>query len=134
MKNKKNVILIIEDEAYLRKLLKEKLTKEGFEVLEAGDGKVGLETALNKHPDVILLDIIMPVMDGISMLKKLRQDAWGKNIAVIVLSNLNEVEKINESVEENAYGFLVKSDWEIDDIVTLIRKKIVENKQQNQKI
>ena len=128
MENKKNTILIVEDEINLRELLKKKLDIEGFEVLEAGDGKMGLETALSKHPDIILLDIIMPVMDGISMIKKLRQDEWGKNIPVIILSNLSETEKINESIEEKAYAFLVKSDWDPDDVVSLIRKKISESK------
>jgi DNA-binding response OmpR family regulator len=124
MVNKKNTVLIIEDESELRQLLKTKLKNEGFNVLEADDGKVGLETALSKHPDIILLDIIMPVMDGLSMLKELRQNVWGKTVAFIVLSNLSEAEKISEGMEKNAYGYLVKSDWEPDDVVALIRKKL----------
>jgi two-component system phosphate regulon response regulator PhoB len=121
MANKKNTVLIVEDEIDLRELLKEKLNSKGFDVLEADNGKVGLDVAFSRHPDVILLDLVMPVMDGISMLKELRRDKWGKNATVIILSNLSEPEKMNESMEENAYGYLVKSNWEPDDVVALIR-------------
>ena len=121
MANKKNTVLIVEDEIDLRELLKEKLNSKGFDVLEADNGKVGLDVAFSRHPDVILLDLVMPVMDGISMLKELRRDKWGKNATVIILSNLSEPEKMNESMEENAYGYLVKSNWEQDDVVALIR-------------
>ena len=128
MKNNKNVILIVEDYAYLRELLKEKLNKEDFEVLEASDGRMGLETALREHPDIILLDIIMPVMDGISMLDKLRQDEWGKNAIAIILSNLSEAKKINEGIEKNVFDYLVKSDCNPDEVVTLIKNKLSERK------
>ena len=121
MADKKNIVLIVEDEVYLRQLLKEKLNGRGFYVLEADDGMIGLKTALSEHPDVILLDIIMPVMDGMTMLKELRKDEWGKNAVVIILSNLSEPETISEGVEESAYGYLVKSNWDPDDIVALVR-------------
>lgn len=127
MTDKKNKILIIEDEIDLRHLLKSKLSSEGFDVIEAENGKTGLEAALSQKPDVILLDIIMPIMDGLSMLKELRQSEYGKSVPVIILSNLSEAEKISEGLEKNVYDYLVKSDWEPDDIVKLIRKKIEEN-------
>lgn len=128
MAYKKNTVLVIEDETDLRGLLKEKLLREGFNVLEAENGKTGLETATSQHPDIILLDIIMPVMDGMTMLKELRKNEWGKYVPVIILSNLSEAEKITEGMEENAYGYLVKSDWEPDDVVNMIRKKLGNNK------
>jgi DNA-binding response OmpR family regulator len=124
MIEKQHTILIVEDELDLRQLLKSRLENEGFAILEAENGKVGLEASLSQHPDIILLDIVMPVLDGLSMLKLLRQDAWGKDVPVIVLSNLNEPEKIGESLEKNVYDYLVKSDWEPDDVVNLIRKKL----------
>jgi DNA-binding response OmpR family regulator len=122
--NKKNTVLIVEDETDLRELLKKKLTDENFEVLEAENGKVGLEVSLSKHPDVILLDIVMPVMDGLSMLEELRKNEWGLGAKVIVLSNLNEAEKVSESLEKNIYNYLIKSNWEPDDIVKLIKKSL----------
>lgn len=124
MANKKQTVLIVEDEVDLREILKLKLKGEGFGVLEAENGKVGLEMALSQHPDMILLDIIMPVMDGTEMLTELRKDSWGSKAGVIVLSNLTEAEKIRESIEKNTYGYLVKSDCEPDDIVALIRKEL----------
>ncbi len=124
MKNKKRTVLIVEDDTDLRQILKDKLTGEDFNVLEAENGKKGLEAALANHPDMILLDIIMPVMDGIAMLTELRKDAWGIKAGVIVLSNLSEAERIRESIEKNTYGYLVKSDCEPDDIVALIRKEL----------
>lgn len=124
MENKKSTVLIVEDESDLRQLLRTKIESEEFNVLEAENGKVGLETALAQHPDVILLDIVMPIMDGLSMLKDLRQNDWGKSVPVIILSNLSEVEKISAGMEENVYDYLVKSDWEPDDVIDLIRKKL----------
>jgi two-component system alkaline phosphatase synthesis response regulator PhoP len=125
-KTKKSAILIVEDETDLRTLLKDKLESEGFDVLEAENGKLGLDSALAHHPDAILLDVIMPVMDGITMLKELRQDEWGRSVLVIILSNLGEAEKITEGLEKNVFGYLVKSNWEPTDVVALIRKKLAE--------
>lgn len=73
-------ILIVEDEESLLKTLGEKFTLEGFEVVKAQNGVEGLRVALQEHPDLILLDIVMPVMGGMEMLGKLRQDDWGKNV------------------------------------------------------
>lgn len=124
MPENKKTILIVEDESDLRQPLKEKLEYDGYVALEAENGKIGLEMALSKHPDLILLDIIMPVMDGMTMLQALRKDAWGKNVPVVILTNLNEAEKIGTSVESGVYDYLVKADWELDDITTLIKKKL----------
>jgi CheY-like chemotaxis protein len=83
-----HTILLVEDDVSLRTVLVDKLTAEGFATLEAADGLTGLELATKYHPDVILLDIFMPKMDGITMLSQLRStDPWGKNVQVIILSN-----------------------------------------------
>lgn len=124
MRDTKKVILIVEDEMELRQLLRSKLEVEGFSVLEAENGKIGLETALAKRPDMILLDIIMPIMDGLGMLKELQKDDWGKIVPIIILSNLNESENIGDSLESNVYGYFVKSDWEPDNLVALISKRL----------
>jgi DNA-binding response OmpR family regulator len=128
MSNTNNTVLIVEDEIGLRQLLKMKLESDGFRTIDAENGKVGLETALSRHPNVILLDIIMPVMDGISMLKELRKDDWGKDAAVIILSNLSEAEKISEGAEKDVYDYLVKSDWEPDAVVNLIKRILEKQK------
>lgn len=117
-KNKK--ILIIEDEATLVEVLTAKLSAEGFSVFKASDGKEGLETALKNHPDLILLDIVMPVMDGMTMLDRLRADEWGKSAKVILLTNLSDPEKARKSIAQGVREYLVKADWKLDDIVAKI--------------
>lgn len=125
--NKKILIIeIVEEDAPLRNVLKDKLIREGFDVLEAKNGKQGLDVALRNHPDLILLDILMPVMNGITMLKKLRKDAWGKNVKVIMLTNLSENEKVADAMMQGSHDYFVKSDWKIDDIVAKIKEKLTE--------
>ena len=125
MENKKT-ILIIEDERSLREALRDKLTREGFSTLEAKNGEEGLDVALREHPELILLDIVMPVMDGMTILKKLREDAWGKNVKIIILTNLSDIEKIADSVKNEVYDYLVKTDWKLEDVVTKIRERLGE--------
>lgn len=117
-------ILIVEDEPGLLNALVDKFTHEGFVVLSAKDGQEGLEVALPEHPDLILLDIIMPVMDGMTMLRDLRKDPWGKNVPVILLTNLSEAEKVAESLSQGVYYYLVKSDWKLEDIVKKVKEKL----------
>lgn len=125
IKNSENVnILIVEDELALSKVLQDKLIQEGFSVTSKKNGQEGLETALEKHPDLILLDIIMPVMDGITMLKKLREDEWGKNAKVMMLTNLSDNEKVAEAIEQGTYDYLVKSDWKLEDVVSEVKKRL----------
>ncbi len=120
----KKKILIVEDETSLRNALHDKLALEGFSSLEAKNGEEGLEVALREHPDLILLDIIMPVMDGMTMLKKIRQDPWGKTARVMILSNLSYNENIAEAIENGTYEYLVKTDWKLEDIVAKLREQL----------
>ena len=108
----------------LLEVLKNKFTLEKFEVLQASDGKIGLEQALSNLPDIILLEIVMPIMDGMSMLAKLREDAWGKNASVILLTNLSDESKVAEGMEHGVFDYLVKADWNIDDVVKKVRAKL----------
>ena len=122
----KKTILIVEDEQDLREVLADKLGREGFATLEAHNGKEGLDMALEKHPDLILLDIVMPEMDGMTVLRKLREDAWGKGALVILLTNLSATEEniIEEMVKYAPSHYLVKSDWKIKDVVGKIRETL----------
>jgi len=120
MENKKK-ILIVEDETSLRNALRDKFTWEGFAVIEAKNGEEGLEIALREHPDLILFDIVMPVMDGMTMISKIRIDAWGKDAKVIVLTNLSDV-----AIAHGSYDYLVKSDWKIEDVVARVRERLGE--------
>jgi len=121
--NKKHVLLI-EDEEPLQLVLTDVLSDEGYDVSLAKDGVEGLDRALSQHPDLVLLDILMPKMDGLEMLRKLREDEWGKKVPVIVLTNLSDNEDIASAVEENVFEYFVKSDIKIDEVVARIKEKI----------
>lgn len=123
MDNKKT-ILIVEDEKPLRSALASKLLHEGYSILEASDGKEGLKVALETHPDLILLDIILPVMDGITMLKELREDEWGKNSKIIILTNLADEAKMSDSFHNAVFDYLIKTDWRLEDLVEKIKQKL----------
>jgi len=118
--NKK--ILIIEDELSLRSVLAEKLKSEGFEVLEAKNGQEGLDFSISQKPELILLDIVMPKMDGLTMLEKLREDSWGKKVPVIILTNLSSGAEMSRSAENRVSGYLVKTDWKLEDVVKKIKE------------
>lgn len=117
-------ILIIEDELPLLKVLTDKFTAEGFTVIQAKDGSEGLAIALKEHPDLILLDIIMPVMDGMTMLKKLREDNWGQNAPVVMLTNLSDSKNVSDAIASGIGDFLVKSDWTLEDLLTKVKSRL----------
>jgi DNA-binding response OmpR family regulator len=126
MENKKKVLLveIVEDEKSLKNVLHDKFEEEGFHVISAQNGEQGLGLALQEHPDIILLDLIMPKMGGIEMLEELRKDSWGKNIPVIVLSNLNDSDHIAKAVEQGSFDYLVKTDHTLEDVVKRVKEKL----------
>lgn len=114
-------ILIIEDDRALSQVLGDKFRREGFEVFQASDGRTGLVKALEIKPAVIILDIVMPDMDGLTMLKKLRRNPWGKKVPVLMLSNLSDPEQLNEAQAHWAIDYIVKSSWSLDEIVKKVR-------------
>jgi len=121
---KKKKILIVEDEAAVKNILRDTLEKSNFSVIEAGNGQTGVALALSDHPDLILLDILMPVMNGMAALKKIRQDPWGKRIPVIILTNISATDEqlVKGMVEERPEYYLIKSDWKMQDIIKKIKK------------
>lgn len=118
----KKVLLIIDDEAIVLKSLSSQFDKDKVKVITATNGADGLKIALKEHPDLILLDLIMPKMDGMTMLTKLRKNAWGKNAKVIILSNLSDAERVAQAVEKGTYEYLVKVDWNVMDVVKKCKK------------
>ncbi len=118
-------ILIIEDDTPLRNALRDKLIREDFLVFEASNGEEGLNLALKEHPDLILLDIIMPKMEGFAMLEKMRSDQWGKKANLIILTNLNGQEYILKSFRDEVYDFFVKTDVKIEDLISKIKEKLI---------
>lgn len=122
-------ILIVEDEVALLRVLSDKFVGEGFSVLEAKNGLMGLKMALEEKPDVILLDILMPELDGIKMMEQLRESGdYGKEVPVVVLTNLDADEKITLAVTkaEPAY-YLIKSNVEMNEIVEKVNNSMSKN-------
>lgn len=120
-------ILIVEDEGPLSDVLKERFQNEGFEVFTSKDGADGLLVALDKKPAVILLDIMMPKVSGLDMLKQLRTYDEGKKMKVIVMTNLSDSKEVHEALASGATDFLVKSDWAIADLVDSVRNQLPKN-------
>jgi CheY-like chemotaxis protein len=122
-------ILVVEDEKSLRNAMSDILRLKKYKSLEAKNGKEGVKIALLKHPDLILLDLIMPEMDGITALKKIREDSWGENVPVIILTNLGVTSKqfLDDVVVNRPINYLTKSNWKIHDVIEKI-EKIFENK------
>lgn len=115
-------ILIVEDELAYSKLLTSQLTAKGYKVVGAVNGKKGLEMAQSENPDLILLDIRMPVMDGMTMLDLLRKEEWGKHTNVIILTNLEPDEKIiGKTVTDEPLYYFEKNDIKLNDLITKIK-------------
>jgi CheY-like chemotaxis protein len=124
MENSKK-ILIIEDELPMLKALSEKFTREGFSVLEARNGQEGLDVALEAKPDLLILDLFMPVMDGKAMMEKMRQDEWGKKVPIIILTNLNPDDKtLNEIMSSGPSYYFIKSKWQLEDLVGKVKEEL----------
>ena len=120
-------ILVIEDEPSYRKLLKDQLIQYGYNVIEAQEGKKGLDIAEVEHPDLILLDIKMPGMDGIAMLDLLRKNSYGKTAKVIFLTNIEPDDKIIQKVlEDQPTYYLIKSDIKLVELIEKIKDVLAE--------
>jgi CheY-like chemotaxis protein len=124
-------ILVVEDEESQRKILHESLNQKGFSVLEAKDGTEGLLIALREHPDIILLDVRMPKMDGMTMMHRLRKDPWGKNASIIILTNYdtNDDQLSQISIDHPSY-YLIKSNTPLDMILEKIQEVLDSKKKE----
>ena len=115
-------ILFIEDETALQRTLSAVMEQAGHIVTNAYDGENGLELAQEAVPDLILLDLILPKMDGFSVLEKLKSDEKTKDIPVIVLTNLESVDDVEKVIGLGATTYLVKANYDLDDIVGKINE------------
>lgn len=120
----KKKILIVEDDTNLAKALSISLEEEGFEVSNAYDGVEGLKLAESIVPNLILCDINMPKKDGLSMLLEMREKEWGKYIPVIMLTNYSDQHNISEALKHSVFSYLVKSDWDLEQIIGEVKKKL----------
>lgn len=125
-------ILLVDDEPILVSMYKVKLQNAGYDVVTASDGEKGLQTALREQPDLILLDIKMPKMDGIEVLRKLRENEWGKTVPIIMLTNVDDPdEKISQGISlDHPVYYLVKSNTlpdkllkKVDEIINFLAEE-----------
>lgn len=122
MPDEKKIILITEDEPSMLRILHDKLTEAGYKTFQATNGQEGLALALQHHPDLILLDILMPTTDGLTMMQRLREDPWGKTVPIIALTNVSPDTdaQLNAVIENQPAYYLIKSNNKLDDIVEKI--------------
>jgi DNA-binding response OmpR family regulator len=120
-------ILIIEDESALQKTLGEILSQQGYEVLSALNGEVGLKLAQSKKPDLILLDLILPKIHGFDVLKKIKDNPETKEIPVIVLTNLESIKDIKTALELGATTYLVKANYSLKELMIKINRVFQNN-------
>lgn len=116
-------ILIVDDDKIFSKILRDWLVAGGggkYEVVTAFDGAQGLEVAEKERPALIMLDLMMPNINGIEFLKKLRTEEWGKDIPVIVETQLSDIGKMSEGVELGVRGYIIKSDYSMEAILRQI--------------
>lgn len=119
---KKHLILLVEDDLPIVNIIHQRFEQENFDLLVAKDGEQGLKMALESHPEAILLDIIMPKMNGLEMLKKLRADAWGASAKVLILTNLSNAQSEQEAADYHVADYIIKTDWKLGELVDKIKK------------
>ena len=117
-------ILLIEDEPTLQKTLSLALTQEGYEVKSALDGEIGLRLARESRPDLILLDLILPKLDGFEVLDELKKDDATKDVPVIVLTNLESTQDIEKALALGATNYLVKANYDLKDVIEKVKDNI----------
>jgi DNA-binding response OmpR family regulator len=119
-------IAIVEDDPAIAQMYRMKFETEGYEVETAENGVLGLELAEDMRPDVILLDLMMPEMGGDEMLQKLRQTDWGKDIKVIILTNMGEQEAPPIIKELDVKRFIVKADMTPRQVAEMVKAELAE--------
>jgi len=120
-------IAIVEDDQAISQMYRIKFEAEGYEVETAENGKLGLALAEEMRPDVMLLDIMMPEMDGAEMLDKMRQTDWGAKIKVIVLTNMGEQEAPDIIRELNVKRFIVKAEMTPRQVAEMVKAELQES-------
>lgn len=115
-------ILIVEDEPAMLKALSDTMSRAGYGVFTAADGQEGIHIALTKHPDLIILDILMPNTNGVSVMETLRKTPWGKTVPIVILTNLEPDDKmIGTILRDQPSYYLVKASTNLDDLTEKIR-------------
>ncbi len=117
-------ILFIEDDKFLRELVIQKLIKEGYETSQAVDGEEGLKKIKEEKPDLVLLDLILPGIDGFEVLAKMKEDPVLAQIPVIILSNLGQREDVERGLKMGAVDYLIKAHFTPGEIIEKIKNAL----------
>ncbi len=118
---KKPTVLIVEDDANIRAMYSDAFTLAGINVLTAENGREGVTLALEHHPDAILMDIMMPEMNGHEAVNNIRRDAWGKHAHVVYLTNMSDAENIVHAVEQGSDEYIIKANMTPKEVVNQVR-------------
>lgn len=121
MAKKTYQVLLVEDDSFLANIYKTKFELEDFKVTVAGNGELGLKEAKKKKPDIILLDILLPKMDGFTVLEQLKQDSDLKDVPVILLTNLGQKDDVKKGLELGAKDYLIKAHFKPSETVEKVR-------------
>jgi len=124
MGKKQFKVAIIEDDITISQMYRFKFEAEGYQVETASNGKLGLALAEDMKPDIILLDLMMPEMNGDEMLKKLRATTWGKNMKVVVLTNMGEQEIPEEVKQMGVVAVILKADMTPRQVAELVKQQL----------
>lgn len=119
-----HTILVVDDEKDLRDALRIKLESVGYTVIEAADGEEGFQKAELHKPDLILLDIMMPKMDGHQVLNQLRQTPWGLHIHVLILTNADDPHNIAQGVGLHSDDYIIKSQTSLEEIMKRVKQHL----------
>ncbi|MEK7520002.1 MAG: response regulator [Patescibacteria group bacterium] len=126
MKNESGItVALVEDEEVLLNVLAQKLRKEGYTVLTAADGERGLAVIKEQHPDVVLLDIVMPKMDGFQVLEQMHADAELARIPVIIISNSGQPVEIDRALALGVKDYLIKAEFDPQEVLDKLKKQVV---------
>lgn len=114
-------ILVIEDDKFLRELISQKILKEGYDVAEAVDGEKGVEAVKKEKPDLVLLDLILPGIDGFEVLARIKADPSISQVPVIILSNLGQKDDIEKGLKMGAVDYMIKAHFTPGEIIEKVR-------------
>jgi DNA-binding response OmpR family regulator len=117
-------ILVVEDDKFLREMISRKLEKEGYDVYQAIDGEKGEEKIKEVKPDIVLLDLILPGIDGFEVLERVKKDPEVAEIPIIILSNLGQKSEVERGLNLGAVDFLIKAHFTPAEIVRKIKEII----------
>lgn len=120
----KKTVLVVDDDQVFQELLADAITKEGYKLIQAFDGGAGIELALKHHPDFIVLDVRMPESEGIEVAKRIRKDDWGKEVPILMFTEVEDVEVISEALSQGVMWYEIKSNLTINEVVHRVNEAL----------